>query len=277
MALCSTWSILLILGLASQQTQVGRFLNFTGWTWWQYGSAQPGVILYYLRLIVWPSPLVFEYAWGPPRQPEEVFLPMVVITGLIAATLWCVRRYPPLGFLGGWFFLILAPTSSIIPIFNLIAERRMYLPLAAVVTLLVIAVHRALVALFPTRERLRKGLATGLVTLAVLSSIVLTHRRNTDFQSEVAIWSDTVAKQPDNSLAHTNLGLAIARQGNFEGAIPHYRRAIELNPMLEQAYLNLEIALENLGRTTEAREYRAAAEQVRSRLEQRGSGHSPKR
>ena len=85
-----------------------------------------------------------------------------------------------------------------------------------------------------------------------------------------------MAKRPDNSLAHSNLGLALARQGDFEGAIPHYRRAIELNPMLEQAYLNLVIALENLGRSTEAREYQAAAEQVRTRREQEISGRSSK-
>ncbi len=276
LALGSTWAIPLTLWFISNQTEVGRLLNLPGWTRWQYGSAQPGVILYYLRLAVWPSPLVFDYAWRPPHQPEAVFLPMVVITGLIVATLWCVRRYPPLGFLGGWFFLILAPTSSIIPIADLIHERRMYLPLAAVVALATIAGYRALVVLFPTQERLRRRLAAGLVTLVVLSSIVATHRRNADFRSEVAIWSDTVAKRPDNSLAHSNLGLALARQGDFEGAIPHYRRAIELNPMLEQAYLNLVIALENLGRSTEAREYQAAAEQVRTRREQEISGRSSK-
>ena len=61
-----------------------------------------------------------------------------IIVALLTATLWCLIRKPWLGFLGLWFFLILAPTSSFIPIKDMMFEHRMYLPLAAIVVLLVV-------------------------------------------------------------------------------------------------------------------------------------------
>ena len=67
-------------------------------------------------------------------------VPCAVVVGLLGlATLVALWRWPKVGFLGAWFFAILAPTSSIIPVATqTIAEHRMYLPLAAVVTGLVV-------------------------------------------------------------------------------------------------------------------------------------------
>ena len=49
------------------------------------------------------------------------------------------------------------------------------------------------------------------------------------------------------------LGLAIARQGRSREALPHYQRALKLNPRSSTAHLNLGLALEQLGQQAEAR------------------------
>ena len=72
--------------------------------------------------------------WPIATRIGQIIPAASVIAALLAATLWALRRAPALGFLGAWFFLILAPTSSFVPIVTEVAaERRMYLPLAAVV------------------------------------------------------------------------------------------------------------------------------------------------
>ena len=71
---------------------------------------------------------------------------MIVL--LLAGTIWALARKPWLGYLGVWFFVILAPTSSIVPIKDLAFEHRMYLPLAAVVVLAVFSADYSLKLLF---------------------------------------------------------------------------------------------------------------------------------
>ncbi len=88
----------------------------------------------YLRLSLWPHPLVFEYGtfWVTPAQAVPYAL---AVAALAAATLWALARRPALGFLGFWFFGILAPTSLVPGTTQMIVEHRMYLPLAAVIAL----------------------------------------------------------------------------------------------------------------------------------------------
>ena len=75
----------------------------------------------------------WDYLWPIATDPRQIALTGLAVLALLAATLWALRRVPAAGFLGAWFFLILAPTSSFMPIMDPRDEHRMYLPLAAVV------------------------------------------------------------------------------------------------------------------------------------------------
>ena len=68
----------------------------------------------------------------------------LAILVLLSVTIWCLIRKPALGFCAAWFFIILAPTSSFIPIRDPIFEHRMYLALAGVIVLLVLAARAGL-------------------------------------------------------------------------------------------------------------------------------------
>ncbi len=107
-------------------------------SWVEYARSQPGVILHYLRLAFWPYPLVFDYGWQPAQSVGEILPGAILVGGLVAATGYAFWRWPEYGLLGAWFFLILAPTSSVMPLADLAVEHRMYLSLAAVVTAVVV-------------------------------------------------------------------------------------------------------------------------------------------
>ena len=118
------------------------------------------MILHYLRLSAWPIGQCFDYDWPVARGAGQILPPLVAVLGLLAATAWAVFRYPPAAFLAGVFFLFLAPTSSILPIRDLMVEHRMYLPLAAVICLVVLGGFVAL-------SRSRMSLASGQRHLAL--------------------------------------------------------------------------------------------------------------
>jgi len=247
--LAGTWLILARLVAGTQNPVVGFGRGVSSW---HYLETQAGVIPYYVRLCFWPQPLVIDYYdWPVANSLGEVWSGAVAVMALLGGAIWAFRRHPGLAFLGVWFFLILAPTSSFLPIVGeAAAERRMYLPLAAVVTL-------AVVGAFEIGKRLlnkQQGIALGCVAggSVVVLFTLLTVQRNHDYNSAVSIWQDTVEKRPDNARAHNGLGLALMQTGKVQGAIGQYEQALRFKPDYFEAYINLGIALVQLGRLSEA-------------------------
>lgn len=177
-------------------------------TWWQYFLTQPRVILQYIKLSFWPSPLVLDYQWGLTKTIGES-MPWLVIVGVFGlASLWLLWKKPAIGFLACAFFIILAPTSSIIPIKDPIFEHRMYLPLICVIALVVFSLF-ALIRQSWTTSSLSLVLRRAMVAVPLFAVIVAlaatTHARNLDYQSAETMWRDVVAKEPGNARAMNNL------------------------------------------------------------------------
>jgi tetratricopeptide (TPR) repeat protein len=208
-----------------------------------YAMTQPGVILHYLQLAFWPAPLCFDYEdWPVAQTASEILVPAVVLGVLLVATVWALVRKSWLGFVGAWFFLILAPTSSIVPIAAVAFDYRMYLSLAAVIVLVVAAVHWVLGWLCQRLGEdtwLRPAIAGGLLTLGVAVLCTMTMLRHEDYQNEATLWADTAAKRPNNVRAHVSLGRAYYQAGHREQAIAELHRAQSLNTDDPQALLAL--------------------------------------
>jgi len=258
--LAGTWAILASLMASGPRSDSVGFAH--GVTAFQYALNQCKVILDYLRLTVWPHPLVLDY--GHPRQMllSDAAPYGVVLAVLLAATLVGLFRRPAFGFWGAWFFLILGPTSSIVPITTEVgAERRMYLPLAGVLAIVVLAMHaamRRIVELRPAAARLRRPLAGGLVLVVVCASLALTRQRNTQFHNEETIWRATLETQPDNPRVLVNLGRTLAAKQEFVAAMDYYRQALQIDPDFALAHYNLGNALHRTRRYAEALEEYAA-------------------
>src|SRR5262249_24222015 len=126
----------------------------------EYAKVQAIGILHYLRLALWPSSLVFDYGWPRPASDLDWIAAGAFVLALGGATAGLLPRGKPLVSLGAWFCLILAPTSSFMPIATqLLAEHRMSLPLAAVL---------ACVALLLARLPRPAGWAALALTIAAL-------------------------------------------------------------------------------------------------------------
>jgi tetratricopeptide (TPR) repeat protein len=130
------------------------------------------------------------------------------------------------------------------------AEHRMYLPLAAVVTITVVGAFEFGKQLFNKQQGVVLGcVASGSV---VVLFTFLTIQRNQDYKSEVTIWQDTVEKCPNNPRAHVNLGRALFQRGRRQEAIEHWEQSLRLDPNYAEAHNNLGLALMRQGRVQEA-------------------------
>jgi hypothetical protein len=204
--LAGTWLLLgaLVAGTQGRGGSAGFGTNVSSWS---YVLTQFLAIVHYLRLSLWPDPLVFDYGTTLATRAADIAPRAVIVLLLVAATAYAVWLRPAIGFAGCWFFAILAPSSSVMPVSTqTMAEHRMYLPLAAVITLGVLGLYakigpRSLVAF----------------AVAAVGLGWLTTQRNKDYRSEQAIWSDTVAKRPKNERAHSNLGVILA---SIPGRLP---------------------------------------------------------
>jgi tetratricopeptide (TPR) repeat protein len=250
---CVCWGFQLLLLARTGVTTLTEEVGSIGM--WAYARSQPGVILHYLWLSFWPHPLCLDYEWPVASTVGAILPAMLVVGGLAAATVWGLTRGRGWAFLGVWFFLILSPTSSIMPLPQLAFEHRMYLPLAAVLALAVaggyLAVQRVVSRGWISR---RAGVAGGMSLVATAAVVLgfLTVHRNQVYHSKRSIWEDTIAKSPHNSRAHSNLGVVLTVEGEIQESIEHFRTAIRCDPKHMIAYNNLGLALTHADRWLEA-------------------------
>lgn len=242
LALAGTWILLAVLMVATSVRQRGIGFEH-GYTWSTYLRVECSAVVHYLRLALWPWPLVFDYG----AQVRPAALPLLafnaaLLAALAAAILLAWRRRAPLAFLGTWFFVVLAPTSSVVPVAGQpIAENRVYVPLAAIAVALALACGR----LFGPRAYVP-------MLLIAAASALGTAARNRTYHDAIAIWAETAAHRPDSSRAHFYHGSALLRAGQMDEGIRELQAAVRIRARYIPALTNLGVALSLQKRFAEA-------------------------
>jgi tetratricopeptide (TPR) repeat protein len=249
LSLGGTWAVLVVLRLATPGRGATGGFN-QGMSPWQYALTQCRAIVHYLRLSFWPNPLVLDYGTDLVQHLGAVLPQALFLLLLLGASALALRQKSAAGFAGICFFAILAPSSSFVPLTTqTAAEHRMYLPLAAVIAVVVCGVY----AVLPAFRRKSRALPLGIALLAAAAGLGFTTlRRNQDYRSAVAIWTDTVNKMPNNPRPHDNLANALLETGRVQEAVNQYVAALRIDPNDAQAHYNLGGVLLDAGRVDEA-------------------------
>ncbi len=260
LGLVATWGVLIATGVVrgvlfpapDVTSRVG--FGYEGLTPWTYLLTQSKVILHYIRLSVWPHPLCLDYGWRTIQSISEVAVAVLAIILLLACTVWALVRRRWTGFAAAWFFIILAPTSSFIPIKDVAFEHRMYLPLAGVVALCVGCIHQLLSWTLDraNRSSVRPIVAACMLAVATAALGLTSVHRNADYHDEVTMWRDVVAKQPGHTRARYNLGVFLFDDKQYAEAEAQFAAVLKLNPGHVQAHNNLGNCLMMTGRLEES-------------------------
>jgi len=229
-------------------------------TWSQYFVTQGWAIWRYLGLVVWPVGLTLDYGQRPVvGLLAGLGLLALMLLGVGAVVIW--RKHRWLGFTGIWFFLLIAPSSSIIPIqTEIAAERRVYLALVAPIVVLVIGGIALWERIAPAAAQRLRGRR---VSFAVITCVLVAACawRSRTYVDPARIWADAIHNAPSNARAYDNLAAVIVQRdaGGADSARALLRQAIAVDSTYIPAWLNLAI-LEN--QTHDRRAARALLEQA---------------
>ena len=196
-------------------------LSVKGMSPLDYFYTQGRVLWTYLRLFILPTGLNID----PDVAVSRSLLDGGAIFGLLALAVvataaWVYRKRFPLAALGvAIFFLLIAPTSSIVPIDDVQFERRVYLPFLGL----------ALIVLeFLRRLKLSQIIAVGSGVLAVCT--ILTYQRSEVWASPLSLWQDTAAKSPKKVRPRFQVAYALFESGHCPEAAAQYETAATLAP-----------------------------------------------
>jgi protein O-mannosyl-transferase len=246
--LFTSWLLLLCLaGPGPRAASAGFHLDVSATDWW---LTQSRVLLMYLQLAVWPWPLSIHYELPYLTSLGEAWFYVVPVLVLVVATLVLLWRRSAAGYLLALALAVLAPTLIVPIVTEVAAERRMYLPLAALVVLVVAGGYVVLRRAFGLRAALA-CVVTAAALLAVAGGIVGA-KRLVAFEDELTLWQDVLAHDPADAKAQYNVGTVYLDRKQPQRAVEYFERAIELQPDFAQAHHNLGAAFSTLGRPDEA-------------------------
>jgi Flp pilus assembly protein TadD len=138
------------------------------------------------------------------------------------------------------------------------ADRYTYVPIIGLFIMVAWTVAELAARWRYRRLVLATSMATLLLTLGICARLQLSH-----WQNSIALFSHTLDVTAKNHLAHNNLGVALARQGNLKEAVDHYSKALQAKPEYADAHNNLGVALARQGNLKEAVNHFSTAVQMK--------------
>jgi Tfp pilus assembly protein PilF len=227
---------------------------------WHYIVTQLTVVAHYLRLLFWPVGLNLDPEWPQYESLWQgpVLTALGALTGLIATAWWMSRRFRgdvrfALGFAFTlWFFITVSVSSGLVPLPDLMAEHRSYMPSIGIFVL------AACLLDWLRKARIHSAVARMLVPAVVVICVGAlswkTCLRNEVWRTHESLWENTVAKSPGKYRTWGNLGAAYSFSGKEEEAVKCYREALKVEPRFQNGLLNLSNSLLKLNRPQESLE-----------------------
>ncbi len=204
--------------------------------------------LMYLWNTVWPYEMALFYPY-PRELPAAAMLVSIVLLVLMAVL--CIVRlrsspYLVTGWL--WYVGMLAPVIGFIQVGEQSrADRYMYLPQIGLSILLAWGA----LELFGKSQRGRQTLATVAAVVALMLTI-LCHVQAGYWKDSETTWNHSLAVTTGNHIAHNNLGDVLIKKKQWNEAVEHLQKAIQIFPDYPEANNNLGFALASNGKWAEA-------------------------
>lgn len=236
LGLVATWGVLAVLQSTGPRIHSAGLSS--GVSPWTYLLNQAPLIVRYLRLSLWPDALVLNYGVPQDMTIGQVLPQFIGVAGLSVIALAALARAPIFGFLGAWFFMTLAPTSSVLPIATEVgAERRMYVPLMALAVLAAVAgmrladkaVGRNGADAEDHDGKPVPGVAAAVLILVVGAYVAATMHRNEEYGSALVLAQTSYARWP-TPVSHHMVATELSLEGREDEALAELRESVKGYP-----------------------------------------------
>ncbi len=227
-----------------------------------YLITQPFVILHYFATFFWPTGLSADSDWAPLDNIWNIrfFAGCLFILVMVIIAFYTSRKalLRPISFGILWFFIALAPTSSIIPLGEVLNDHRMFFPFVGLVLSVGWAIGLLVFKLVEGKDSFlakNKKLLWLPVILLLLACGYGTWKRNVVWHSEESLWLNVSVKSPKNGRGLMNYGNILVSEGRYAEAQDYFNRAMLLLPNYSFIYVNVAILKEKQGNYEEAEKY----------------------
>ena len=228
--------------LATDAGPKGAGLGVVGSTPLQYALLQVRALGLYLELALWPATLSIDHGAAALASPRLALLGGLAWASLAIAAIAGLWRRRWWGAVAGGIILLLAPTSTIVPLADPVAEQRVYLPLALLAATAA-ATGAALVAAAARRGRGGAAMAAMIVLLGgvAIAEGRATTLRNRTMTDPVLLWSEVLDRRPNDARALLNRSQALIDAGRLDEAQRDLGQLAAIDPGDPWAQLNLAI------------------------------------
>lgn len=224
-----------------------------------YLLTQAYVVTHYLSNFIFPLDLSADPDFKVIGRFSDtrVLWGVVACLALLSVSAYSAKRRSlrPISFGILWFFIALAPTSSVIPLYQVANDHRTFFPYIGLALSVGWALELVLRRRLSGKTIIAKvPVATALVLLLCAHAYGV-HQRNRVWSSEEALWLDVTRKSPENGRGLMNYGLSQMEQGKYQTAYDYYQKALEIEPYYPYLHVNLGIVLAAMGREDEAEQH----------------------
>jgi protein O-mannosyl-transferase len=189
----------------------------------------------YLEKMLWPLKLAAYYPYSQAFQPLIVIACASILLVITALVLLFVRYLPYLAV--GWFWYI----GTLIPVIGIIqvgdqsmADRYTYIPLIGVFLMVVWGLRDLLRKWHYGKISLGSSFALIIIPLMWTTWVQIGYWKNSE-----TLFRHTLDIAGNNYFAHFNLAVALYDKGDIDGAIEHYKEALQANPYHASSHKNL--------------------------------------
>lgn len=255
-----------ILGLQMQvKNNIGNVITHNPKqmiTPWIFFISQFKVILHYLWIFLWPFSISVEYDWMLTKSffSLDCLAPLMFLLAIGVFIIKQLLRNPTsIACFGAlWFFICIAPRSSIIPSPELLVDYKTYMAsygwLLLIATMLVACVQLCMPYFkkIPPFAQDQHALAAIALILA-LPLGYSTYKRNIVWSSGKEFWGNVITNAPGKARAYNNYGVELSQHfKQYKEAVPYFKKAIEMDNNYPDPCNNLAVASSHLGDTDAA-------------------------
>lgn len=219
-------------------------------------------VWFYLFKLLWPANLIFIYPrWQPDvTQWWQWLFPIAALA--MTAALWAIRKRARAP-LAAWLFFcgtllpMLPFLNQYLFMYTFVSDHFQYVAGMGIIALVSSGITLGLKRLPQSARWFRLALPLSLLTMLA----VLSYRHTKLYAHNVALYTDTLNRNPACWMAHNNLGSELQAKGNQQAGMDHFRAALRINPRSATAHNNLGNLLKDTGKLPEAIEsFRVALE-----------------